>query len=537
MDLAVRYKEELSRARQFLSASGRAKNGSSINDGRELTLLKNRAQCPHCGILFEGGNHNTEHIHPRALGGENTDHNRIQFCLACNNARNLVMQSLLGHPPYFKNYPQNWPMVEEYLLWSEISIDNGLSAGNEVNTVHQKFLMYRFSGQLQTADLTNAYGRFSTWQKGDSPNYKQGTRRRLKRKQIVPQKPKRKGVFISVFDRLFGYSLNEEPPKAKAIATAQPAPVQNQTEQQPTLLGREDIAAEQTGNDSQSKSNIRPITEFQSVILSFLTQTPITISHLGDHVKDYMSAQGISGSTTTDFLNLYGLPKGLKKALETHLSEEIIISGSSPTHKVGRTLSSTTQATESHYRSIEEFRTIILSFLTTEPIQIAEIGKKIVAYMEGQGITKRTTTDFLKLFGLPRGMKKAIQEHLSEEVIITGTSPKYEVAKRADEQEGQLDAPSSPEEFLKGWRSEVIEGYERGAPINFGSFWGLISAEQKRSGQTWTHFLAPFGVKSKAPIPKKVRQLLDLTQLNYSIEGEVPNQTIVLNSTLLREEE
>jgi hypothetical protein len=537
VNLAVRYKEELSRARQFLSASGRAKNGSSINDGRELTLLKNRAQCPHCGILFEGGNHNTEHIHPRALGGENTDRNRIQFCLACNNARNLVMQALLGHPPYFKNYPQNWPMVEEYLLWSEISIDDGLSAGNQVNSVHQKFLMYRFSGQVQPADLTSAYGRFSTWKKGDSPNYRQGTRQRLKRKQIVSQKPKRKGVFISVFDRLFGYSHNEERRNTKPVTPDQAAPVQNQTERQPTLLGREDVAVQQTGHDSQSKSNIRPITEFRSVILSFLTKTPITISHLGDHVKDYMSAQGISGSTTTDFLNLYGLPKGLKKALETHLSDEIIISGSSPTHEVARANSSTAQATESHNRSIDEFRTIILSFLTTKPIQIAEIGKKIVTYMEGQGISKRTTTDFLKLFGLPRGMKKAIQEHLSEEVIITGTSPKYEVARLSDEREGQLETLSSPEEFLKSWRSEVIEGHERGAPINFGSFWGLISAEQKRSGQTWTQFLAPFGLKSKASIPKKVRQLLDLTKLNYSIEGEVPNQIIVLNSTLLREEE
>ena len=111
------------------------------------------------------------------------------------------------------------------------------------------------------------------------------------------------------------------------------------------------------------------------------------------------------------------------------------------------------------------------------------------------------------------------------------------MAKLSDEREGHLETLSSPEEFLKSWRSEVIEGHERGAPINFGSFWGLISAEQKRSGQTWTQFLAPFGLKSKASIPKKVRQLLDLTKLNYSIEGEVPNQIIVLNSTLLREEE
>jgi len=31
--------------------------------------------------------------------------------------------------------------------------------------------------------------------------------------------------------------------------------------------------------------------------------------------------------------------------------------------------------------------------------------------------------------------------------------------------------------------------------------------------------------------------LLDLTQLNYSIEGEVPNQTVILDSTPMGEEE
>ncbi|MDA8759171.1 HNH endonuclease [Candidatus Poseidonia alphae] len=537
MDLAVRYKEQLSSARQFLSVSGKAKNGTSINDGRELTLLKNRAQCPHCGIQFEGGNHNTEHIHPRALGGENTDHNRIQFCLACNNARNLVMQAILGHPPYFKNYPGNWAMVEEYLLWSELSIDDGLSAGSQVDLIHQKFLMYRFSGRQLPAQLINAYGRFSSWKKGDLPNYKQGTRQRVERKQNIPQKVKRKGMFISVLDRLFGYNVDQEPPKVKAIATAQPAAVQNQTEQKTTLRDKEVVAAEQSDNVLKSKLTQRPMTEFRSVILSFLTATPITISHLGDHVKDYMNTQGMSGSTTTDFLNLYGLPKGLKKALETHLAEEVMISGVSPKHEVARTISSSIRANESIHRSIEEFRTIILSFLTTEPIQIAEIGKKIVAYMEGQGISERTTTDFLKLFGLPRGMKKAIQEHLSEKVIITGSSPKFEVAKISEGTEGPANTQPSPEELLESWRSAVIEGHERGTPIDFGVFWGLISGEQKRSGQTWTHFLTPFGVNSKGPIPKKVRQLLDLTQLNYSIEGEVPNQTVILDSTPMGEEE
>ena len=451
MNLAVRYKEELSRARQFLSASGRAKNGSSINDGRELTLLKNRAQCPHCGILFEGGNHNTEHIHPRALGGENTDRNRIQFCLACNNARNLVMQALLGHPPYFKNYPQNWPMVEEYLLWSEISIDDGLSAGNQVNSVHQKFLMCRFSGQVQPADLTSAYGRFSTWKKGDSPNYRQGTRQRLKRKQIVSQKPKRKGVFISVFDRLFGYGIIEEPPKAKAIATAQPAPVQNQTEQQPTVLEKTTAESPNKNNAVELKDVQESMTKFRSILLSFLGIKPISITHLAKQIEKYMESRDLTETTTTSFLKLFGLPKGLKKALETHLSEDVIISGTPPKYKVAIAPTpmsepdiapkpksepdiAPTPMSEPAIapKPMSEFRSIMISFLSIEPVLIAQLAKKIEAYMKSQEFPETTTTSFLKLFGLPRGLKKAISKHLSETVRITGEVKKESVALIAE---------------------------------------------------------------------------------------------------------
>lgn len=68
----------------------------------------------------------------------------------------------------------------------------------------------------------------------------------------------------------------------------------------------------------------------------------------------------------------------------------------------------------------------------------------------------------------------------------------------------------------------------------FGVSFPLNKSAQAKHGRNSS---PPFGLKSKASIPKKVRQLLDLTKLNYSIEGEVPNQIIVLNSTLLREEE
>ncbi|MDG1552565.1 MAG: hypothetical protein P8Q87_03460 [Candidatus Poseidonia sp.] len=152
-----------------------------------------------------------------------------------------------------------------------------------------------------------------------------------------------------------------------------------------------------------------------------------------------MSLQGMSNSTTTDFLNLYGLPKGLKKALRTHLSEDVIISGSPPSSQVAISPLSAGHAeytksidvkhlNEINHRPMSEFRSVIQSFLSTEPLLIAQLAKKIEAYMKNQGLPETTTTRFLKLYGLPRGLKKAIAAHLSDTVIISGEVKKESVS-------------------------------------------------------------------------------------------------------------
>ena len=50
--------------------------------------------------------------------------------------------------------------------------------------------------------------------------------------------------------------------------------------------------------------------------------------------------------------------------------------------------------------------------------------------MKLQGIEKNPTTEFLKIYDLPKGLKKAIETHMGEEVIITGKSPKFFVQKK-----------------------------------------------------------------------------------------------------------
>ena len=114
-EIKTRYSQSLKRSETFLKSKKTTPKTSSITSTRELCLLRNQAECPICAIKFSGKNHNTEHIHPRALGGLNVEENKIQMCTACNNSRNLTMQSMLGTHPYYKNYPKISGVITDIL--------------------------------------------------------------------------------------------------------------------------------------------------------------------------------------------------------------------------------------------------------------------------------------------------------------------------------------------------------------------------------------------------------------------------------------
>ncbi len=70
----------------------------------------------------------------------------------------------------------------------------------------------------------------------------------------------------------------------------------------------------------------------------------------------------------------------------------------------------------------------MLSILTTTPQSLTSIGKKIQAHLNNLKMEKTSTSFFLSMHGLPRGLKKAIENQLGERVEITGAEPKYFVA-------------------------------------------------------------------------------------------------------------
>lgn len=176
-ELTKRYTNVLMKARDFVVNKKTAKSGGSASTWRKAEMMTHEADCPQCGLKFRGENHNTEHIHPKSLGGGKSDKaNRIQMCKMCNNARASTMAAFIGTPPYSKGYPANWKRIEAFLLWSELTIDDGLDAGARVPEVHELFLEARFAGQRpEWARPSRAFDRFSTWLDVSEPNYLHNT--------------------------------------------------------------------------------------------------------------------------------------------------------------------------------------------------------------------------------------------------------------------------------------------------------------------------------------------------------------------------
>ena len=170
--LRYRYRKVLAKARMFLENESNTKSGGTISQNRKAALEAAGADCPQCGLKFRRQNHNTEHIHPKALGGGRSDkNNRIQLCTVCNNARNSVMQGFIG-TPYHKNLDEKWPRIDAYLLWSELTIDEGLAAGVRIPEVHELFIEARFAGEMPSRFRpSRSFDRFSTWEVGSEPNY------------------------------------------------------------------------------------------------------------------------------------------------------------------------------------------------------------------------------------------------------------------------------------------------------------------------------------------------------------------------------
>ncbi len=163
-NLRERYASELELAHQFLSGNDRIPPTSPLSEARQEHLLAEGAQCPICLRRLYRLAFNAEHCHPRSMGGKNRLYNKIAMCRGCNNFRGLTMETHVGRG-IRSSYPANRQRVEKFLLWSLVTVDDGLAAGAVIPEVQEMFLEMRGVDACQDRDA-QIFGRLSTWTPG-----------------------------------------------------------------------------------------------------------------------------------------------------------------------------------------------------------------------------------------------------------------------------------------------------------------------------------------------------------------------------------
>jgi len=315
----------LNQAQLFLKSKGKNKNGSAILKNRILHIQDKRGQCPQCGVILEGGNYNTEHIHDLSLGGDNSLDNRVLICKMCNDYRNKMAQGVLGPPRYCNGFPGNWETIKKYLIWGAITIDEGFDAGKSIPSIHNKFLEYATGGIAFTNKPTRYFGRCSQWDVGEELI-----------SQPIIKKPGLLGMF---FDKVFGFESKTAPIEVKVKPTARKPndqlkqgiaePVKPKKKQLPIKEIQIQIPNPEIVIKKEKPTKVILDSESGESVLEFLNvlTREITLAALGHDFKAHLVRIGKEEMTMKQFAIKCGNPKSrsLVKIFEEELNEYVHI--------------------------------------------------------------------------------------------------------------------------------------------------------------------------------------------------------------------
>jgi 5-methylcytosine-specific restriction endonuclease McrA len=307
-------------------------------------------ECPLCNEKYSKTNPLTkEHIHPTVLGGYERETNIIPLCEKCNFARNTVMIALLGTPK-INDIRNRWPAIKPslqiFIIWCHASINGDKDALNQCSGLNLAF--------SQERKIT------------------------------------------------FPFASNE-------------SQTQTPTKEKLSFWKRaENVGRNAMKSASESIKSLKPVTKTHHEGIEELEK--IVLQCQGQGCEQQLRIP-------KEYIGKFCCPKCKHEHLGTDSSLD-----ASKKSITDNTKSKSSQKTENTL-PIEEFQRIILDHLELQPILGSELGIKIALYMEIEGHEKCNSTEFLKLYGIPRGFKKAIQKHLEGLVIITGTGAGYSIAK------------------------------------------------------------------------------------------------------------
>jgi len=153
-----------------------------------------------------------------------------------------------------------------------------------------------------------------------SPSNKTQKKRSPKKKSTAKTNPQKHNLKAKKV--IAKTNTKKHSPKAKKATAKAKSTTVKEKKSQPN--------AKKSNIPKQGKNKPADIAKFKAKILQILPPKKTSLNYLAELISKQMKLQGIENNPTTEFLKMYGLPKGLKKAIETHMGEEVIITGKSP---------------------------------------------------------------------------------------------------------------------------------------------------------------------------------------------------------------
>ena len=116
-----------------------------------------------------------------------------------------------------------------------------------------------------------------------------------------------------------------------------------------------------------------------------------------------------------------------------------------------------------------------------------DLGHSIKKLMIERGNEMYNPTSFLRSYGLPRGLRKALETHCDDLLDINGDGNVWHVELK--------DEFLTNHKLLKSELKQELDASEIGK-IPLVEFWPIVKKLKEDSGLTWNKFMELFGIKN-----------------------------------------
>lgn len=417
IEVMSNYEHLFVQAENFLSSSAKKANRKSWTLEQKKNMINLNAVCTTCNEKLTLKNITREHIFPLILGGRETEDNVIAMCDSCNDARNQVMAKIVGSTK-LDDIRAIWPKkkneVCEFITWSCVTVSNNDFDSSVFVELENMFLQIREPKVTKTqAKQPKGFKERFRNLKESIFGKKDDNKKVNESKDCVCLNPRCNVILLIPVDSKNTYRC---PPQKGGCGKAYPAV---------SLLRGKDLHGEEIKeSNSQNKKPIFDLNGwlkdnwngFEDAKESYVALKVSIAKHeknnLGRPVREMLE---------TDF----GLKKNLSLNVMYNKLNDLYQQAFKPTKSIDEEKSvHNLKESNTSKESLgnDEFVEVISSLLShDQPKTFEKLAPEFLEQMQNKGYDVKNVNQCLELFGLPKGLRKAVDANMDGTLKYEGT--------------------------------------------------------------------------------------------------------------------